>query len=571
MNRDEDLFDEMGEEEAYTPSAYDGERSYQPDVAIPIWEDAAAYGGETYRLRIQRLNMDGTRSDLGHIAGDSSEAALINQWPEAGTYLIMPVDEHNRSLRDQPYRRTIASDHLLLKKKRAESGLNDSSTNGMDVSPLIAIMQQQIHAMQEERRAEKRQLEQERQQIAEDKRAVEQRMIALTVEQNASSAELHQQMLQQQQDNFNRMQAQAEQRNQSFMLSFQAMNDARAEDERRRREAEEIRFQQQLERERETRRRDEEERQRQHERLMEREAMRREREIEAMRSGQEYQQRMWEEHAKRREESDRRDREREQEFMQRQLEAVKEQKEPLEVVSKLIKPFGYTIADLIPLITGGGQKSIIETIANTAAEVVKSTVQSGGLQGLVAQAQAAEVEGADEEYIPVQVANGQIAMVPKSALAEIPENEANEAIQIPEQTQQPQQAYSNMEQSNYIDGSAVFGKPGAGPILPPQPVVMDVQATRAPPKPSVPLKIAKPARKAIRMLVGDLSGCEQDEWVAKIVSMIGDTPESLEYLKLVTIRGALVEAGASDDMTNTIIGQLDEPEYKPFTDGIPRG
>ena len=154
-------------------------------------------------------------------------------------------------------------------------------------------------------------------------------------------------------------------------------------------------------------------------------------------------------------------------------------------------------------------------------------------------------------------------------VAEIPENEANEAIQIPEQ--QPQQVYSNMEQPNYIDGSTVFGKPGAGPILPPQPTVMDVEATPAPPKPSVPLKIAKPARKAIRMLVGDLSGCEQDEWVAKIVSMIGDTPESLEYLKLVTIRGALVEAGASDDMTNTIIGQLDEPEYKPFTDGIPRG
>ena len=75
MNPGEELFDEFGEDsEGYQPSNYDGERTYTPDVAIPIWEDAASYGGETYRLRIQRQNMDGTRSDLGHIAGDASEA-----------------------------------------------------------------------------------------------------------------------------------------------------------------------------------------------------------------------------------------------------------------------------------------------------------------------------------------------------------------------------------------------------------------------------------------------------------------------------------------------------------------
>lgn len=564
MTRDETLFDDMGEEEAYTPSAYDGERAYQQDVAIPIWEDAAAYGGETYRLRIQRQNMDGTRSDLGHIAGDSSEAALINQWPEAGTYLIMPVDEHNRTLRDQPYRRTIASDHLLLKKKRAEMG-HTGTPNGASagIDPYITLMNQQMELMRERMERVEREHEAKLERIAAREREIEQRALALTVEQNASSSELHQQMLQQQQENFNRMQSIGEQRAQSFMLQMQAMNDARAEDERRRREDSERAFQQRMERERENRRRDEEERQRQHERMMEREGQRREREIEGIRANQEYQQRMWEEQAKRAEEAARRDREREQDFMQRQLEAVKEQKEPFEVVSKMLKPLGYTIADLVPLITGGGQKSIIETIANTAAEIVKSTVQSGGLQGLVEQAQGGLEPGAEgepsEEYIPVQVANGQIAMVPRSALSELP---PEEVPQIAQQQQPPQ--------SNYIDGSAVFGKPGAGPILPPEPVVVDVQPA-LPPKPSVPLKIAKPARKAIRMLVGDLSGCEQDQWVGKIVSMVSDTPESLEYLKLVTVRGALVEAGASDDMTTLIISQLDEPEYKPFTEGIPRG
>jgi len=566
MTRDETLFEDMGEEEAYTPSAYDGERAYQQDVAIPIWEDAAAYGGETYRLRIQRQNMDGTRSDLGHIAGDSSEAALINQWPEAGTYLIMPVDEHNRTLRDQPYRRTIAPDHLLLKKKRAEMGHNGTSSGASaGIDPYVTLMNQQMELMRERMERVEREHEAKQERIAAREREIEQRALALTVEQNASSSELHQQMLQQQQENFNRMQSIGEQRAQSFMLQMQAMNDARAEDERRRREDSERAFQQRMERERENRRRDEEERQRQHERMMEREGQRREREIEGIRANQEYQQRMWEEQAKRAEEAARRDREREQDFMQRQLEAVKEQKEPFEVVSKMLKPLGYTIADLVPLITGGGQKSIIETIANTAAEIVKSTVQSGGLQGLVEQAQGGLEPGAEgepsEEYIPVQVANGQIAMVPRSALAELPPEEVPQIAQ--QQQQQP-------PQSNYIDGSAVFGKPGAGPILPPEPVVMDVQPT-LPPKPSVPLKIAKPARKAIRMLVGDLSGCEQDQWIGKIVSMVSETPESLEYLKIVTVRGALTEAGAPDAMTTLIISQLDEPEYKPFTEGIPRG
>ena len=123
----------------------------------------------------------------------------------------------------------------------------------------------------------------------------------------------------------------------------------------------------------------------------------------------------------------------------------------------------------------------------------------------------------------------------------------------------------------YIDGSSVFGKPGAGPILPPQqPVIIDTPVQEVV-RPKVPLKIAKPARKAIRMLVGDLSGSAQDEWVGKIVRMCTETPEALDYLKAVTVRGALGEAGASNEMTELIITNLDAPEYAPFTEDIPRG
>tara|TARA_R110000751_G_scaffold296733_2_gene406065 strand:- start:968 stop:1813 length:846 start_codon:yes stop_codon:yes gene_type:complete len=281
---------------------------------------------------------------------------------------------------------------------------------------------------------------------------------------------------------------------------------------------------------------------------------------------------MWEDQAKRAEENARRDRERDQQYMDRQLEAAKEQKNPLEVVGNLIKPFGYTIADLLPLITGSGQKTMIETLANTAAEVVKAAVQGGGLQGLVAQAQGIdmgeEVEE-QEEYIPVQVANGQIAMVPRSALTEIPAEAAEQAMQPQQAPQQVQQA---PQQSNYIDGSSVFGKPGVPPFVAPEPMIIETEAIPASTaKPNVPIKIAKPARKAVRMLVGELSGCAQDEWIAKIIAMITDTPESLEYLKIVTIRGALAEAGASAEMTETIIANLDNPDFKPFTEGIPRG
>lgn len=564
---DTDLFEEMGEEEAYSPSGYDTDRSYGPDVSIPIWEDASAYGSDTYRLRIQRLNLDGTRSDLGHIAGDASEAALINEWPEAGTYLVMPVDEHNRSLRDQPYRRTIAHDHILLKKKRAEMGQNGTTSSvAAGIDPYIALMREQMAMMQSKMEQMEANYQAKMERVVEREREIEQRALALTVEQNASSAELHQQILQQQQDNFTQVQSLAEQRNQQFMLQLQAMNDARAEADRRQREQDEIRYAQQLERERETRRRDEEERQRSHERMLEKEAARREREIEAMRQQQAYQQQMWEEMAKRREAADQREREREQAFMERQLEASEARKNPIQTVGDLLKPFGYTVADLLPLITGGAKKSVIETIASTAAEVVKASVQSGGLQGLVAQAQG-QMEGEeDEQYIPVQVASGQIAMVPRSALAEIGDDEVppDLAPQIaPQAPQAPQTP------TDYIDGSAVFGKPGAGPILPPQPTVIETPVVVA--KPNVPLQVAKPARKAIRMLVGDLSGCDQSEWVPKIVQMIADTPESLEYLKIMTVRSALLEAGANQEMTDLIVTSLDDPEYKPFTEGIPRG
>lgn len=548
MSKD-NLFEELGDDDEYQPSGYDGERTYTPDIAIPIWEDAAAYGGETYRLRIQRLNMDGTRSDLGHIAGDASEAALISQWPEAGTYLIMPIDEHNRNLRDQPYRRTIAADHLLLKKKRAEMGHNGTSNAAAGIDPYVVLMTQQMEMMQQRMERMEREHEAKQERVAEREREIEQRALALTVEQNATSAELHQQILAAQQESYSNNQQQLVTSMNATMMQMQQMNDARAENDARQRE-----------REREQARQDEERKSREHERVMEREAGRREREIAAIRANQEYQQRMWEEQAKRSEDAARRDREREQEFMQRQLEAVQAQKAPFEVINSVLKPLGHSVADLLPLIAGGGQKSIIETIANTAAEIVKSTVQSGGLPGLVAQAQAqvGEIEEDAEEYIPVQVASGQIAMVPKSALAEVTEAEAAQQM-IPPHAEQP----------TYVDGSSVFGKPGAGPILPPGPPVV-VEAT-ATPTPSVPIEIAKPARKAIRMLVGELAGCAQDEWIGKIVTMVSETPESLEYLKIMTVRGALSEAGASSAMTTAIIANMDSPDFQPFTEGIPRG
>jgi len=581
-SHDKGLFEEVEEEEPYTPSGYDGERSYTPEVAIPIWEDAASYGGETYRLRIQRMNMDGTRSDLGHIAGDSSEAALVNQWAEAGTYLIMPVDEHGRSLRDQPYRRTIAHDHLLLKRKRAEMGASGNGAQTQGIDPYILMMQQTIADLRAQHAEEKREAAEER---AEERRAVaevraeekqraqavEQRALALTIEQNATSAEMTQSLLQTQQDNFAQSMALQEQRTQQFMLSMQSISAANIEAGRRQREQEREAHQQAIERDRDRARRDEEDRQRNHERVMEREAGRRESEIAGIRANQEYQQRMWEEQSKRAEENARRDRDRDQQYMDRQLEAAKEQKNPLEVVGNLIKPFGYTVADLLPLITGSGQKTMIETLANTAAEVVKAAVAGGGLQGLVAQAQGqlGPEEGEEEEqYIPVQVASGQIAMVPRSALTEIPPEAAEQAMQ-PQQPQQPQQAHPP---SNYIDGSTVFGKPGTPPfVAPTEPVIIETSAVPAVVKPTVPIKIAKPARKAIRMLIGELSGCAQDEWITKIVAMVTDTPESLEYLKIVTVRGALSEAGASDEMAAAIITNLDNPEFKPFTEGIPRG
>jgi len=555
----ENLFEDMEESEGYVPSGYDGERSYQADVAIPIWEDAAAYGGETYRLRIQRLNMDGTRSDLGHIAGDSSEAALINQWPEAGTYLIMPVDEHNRTLRDQPYRRTIASDHILLKKKRAEMGHTGNSSAPSGIDPYIRLMQQQMEMMQQRMERVEREYQSKEERLTEREREIEQRALALTVEQNATSAELHQQILAAQQESYANNQQQLVTSMNATMMQMQQMNDARAENDARQRE-----------REREQARQDEERKQREHERAMEREAMRLERERAQIETAQERERQMWREEAARRDEMRREDAKRREEFFADRLAVVNEQKNPLNAVQDLMKTFGYDVKDLLTLAQGAGQKSILETIAGTVADVVKTTVQNGGIPGALGAQ-----DDLDDDLVAVQVAPGQIEMVPRAALEQAESQMDPQMIEAQAQAAaqaaaQPQ-AVQMQSPPGYIDGSAVFGKPGAGPILPPQPVVIDAPVQTVPQTPKVPLKIAKPARKAIRMLVGDLSGSAQDEWVGKIVRMCTETPEALDYLKAVTVRGALVEAGASGEMTETIITNLDAPEYAPFTEDIPRG
>ena len=82
---------------------------------IPIWEQYNIRKGEGfYQLRIQRMNEVGRREELGELPADAGPNHLIHRYKKPGRYLIMPVNEHGKSMLNDPKIIDIPADHPVL-------------------------------------------------------------------------------------------------------------------------------------------------------------------------------------------------------------------------------------------------------------------------------------------------------------------------------------------------------------------------------------------------------------------------------------------------------------------------
>ena len=109
--------------------------------------------------------------------------------------------------------------------------------------------------------------------------------------------------------------------------------------------------------------------------------------------------------------------------------------------------------------------------------------------------------------------------------------------------------------------------PPRPPIVTPPPAPegpQDSPATGA----GLPLQDQKAARNTLRKLVKILDGKERGEWDELIMATLASQPAIYPYVKAVTVRSALYEAGASDYMVGEIITGLKE---SPIVPDLPYG
>jgi hypothetical protein len=542
-----------GGQGSYEPQSYTTGSTYHSDISIPIWEDATSFEGGAYQLRVQRQNPDGSRSDLGHIAASSSEDALIATWPQAGTFYIMPVDEHGVSLRDRPYKRVIDSDHLKLRTFLAQTGGADTGGGGGGAA--MAVVMQMMKQMQADS-AEERRLSRERDIALESKAArIDEMKVAMLIERESQGIELQTKIM----EDHARRNDHAQNQLMQFMEASRLARESESRAETTRRD-DAVREERERRQEDTERRLESERSQREMMRIqLQADADRREQaakeQTQRYHEQMERERRMAEDRRTQDREEQQRSRDRDAEFNRDRLEQMRGEKNPLQSVMDLGAMFGMNGQDMLEKVMGAGQKSALESLASTAGDVFKSVAASGGLGGLMGGQQA---EFDDSDAVAVKLPDGNVIMVPREELAAI--------VQPPQPTQIAPQ-HQQQQVPDVIDGLSVFGKSesemvqnGTTPIVEAKPATV-----------KVPVKVAKPARKAMRMLVGELAGCEQAEWVARIVKTATTTPEVVEYLQAVTVRGALAEAGAEDSLITAVLINLDNPEFAAFTNNIPRG
>jgi hypothetical protein len=535
--------------EGWSPPSQ-GYESYDspPDVNVPLWEDAHSYSGGTYRLKVQRQNPDGTRDDIGWLPADASDASLIAKWPSPGTFLVMPVDEHGAQLRTQPYRLNIAADHSLLRKLGGAAPGAQPTSSTPDA--LVQFLTRQLAAM--ERREELRDIRFQEEKAAArlEREQLEQRKIAFAVEAGSQQTEIQGRLIDQnsaradaqmraQEERAERMMAEKERAHQMNMEVMRqnseqqrAAEASRQQDEMRRRDQQ----------------RDDEMARRDRDRADE--ILRRDREREESRA-------FALEREQSREKAFERDRlfvqanmESKREFFQQQMEQQREwqdakmklveSQDPIATVKKLVGevvPLAAALgidADKLAGLFGGGSKSALETIAGTVSDIAKSQFGGGAPMGAEQAQMLEEHPQGDEDLVQVQLGDGQTAMVTRAQLQEY------------------QQAQAEAASAEQARAAQVFAKEGEEAPEPPSAPTDE----SLPEQPAVDLKVAKPSRKALRMLVGELSGSPESEWLEKVARCLRDTPEAIEYLKIVSIRGALAEAGAPAEMCEKIVNEF---------------
>ena len=205
---------------------------------------------------------------------------------------------------------------------------------------------------------------------------------------------------------------------------------------------------------------------------------------------------------------------------------------------------------------GGGWLDALPKVVGAIAEVGKNVVAAQAQQGAGAKRQIA---GREPKMIALQTEEG-IKMVPAGA----------QMMAQPRRVIQPQ--VQQMEPD--LPDAPIIPKqtspvPTAPAASPPSEVEIKLQAgaqvntvARANAA-GLKLPEQKAARKAIKELVAKLDNSPESEWIGIVTEALFKTPKALDYLKAITVYGALAEVKANADLSGRIVKALKESNMIP--------
>lgn len=493
---------------------------------------------------------NGRPQDLGNIDVRATSHDLVRKWNRSGTFQLMPVDMAGNPLEQRPHVVEIDPGHEAFRAVVATSPQSPipGAPSASDPLAVTAIVKAALEPMQAHVAMLGAQLAETQRAAAEAQRQLFQTMEATSKERLALAMREGSQVSSQ----FEKLNDREAQRvaaaQQQMMSMFSAMSGQTQEQFARHM----AQTQQAADAERE-RLRD------QYTRDMERERVRRvdeeaariakaTQEAEARRRDEEDRERRWE-----------KERERDREFHERTLTLIKAQNtanDPQAMVQKTIDMVAgaagklgidlgkFDLMSLVGKFVGGGPTTIPEIIAQTVQAIVNGVVEVKKLEADSA------VDDADD-VIEVPIADPQTGQV---------------TVQIV-----PRAQYDAMVAQAKAGPQPVGAIPqtqGAAPQ--PQsasPAAVQAQASQAQASAVAHLDpgILKAARGALRNLVATLqSEKDKSKWSDAVKSAVMKEPQAiLQFVRAVSIRGALKESGADDTLASAVISIIEDSGLVP--------
>ena len=212
-------------------------------------------------------------------------------------------------------------------------------------------------------------------------------------------------------------------------------------------------------------------------------------------------------------------------------------------VTKLLDTFGFTPADALEaaksFLAGkadGGGEGTVPTLIKTMGEAWGKTMEAQGKQAEAAKAAAEAQEDLADEYPPM--------------------------------LQGPPPGYDPAAQGGYLPGHPPQEVQQGYPPPPMQPTPVAQPQTPASQHVPMPLPVLKRVRKALLNLFIRLRSEPESEWLGVITLGLTATPESIEYLRHVSISRALREVGADPSFIARFLTVIDSSGLVPAD--IPR-